>query len=288
MLFRRRPTKSTLLFLLFGIIVIDAGVTLALGLTAGIVATGALAGLAAVSIIHVYFALSAKLDEHARLLAPDPVRVTRQVQSLFDVYSMLKLRHPLPPMGDMAISPDFAATLVSLILKHRPKTILEFGSGTSTLLCGYCLEQIGEGRIISIDHETQYADQTRESLREHGVDQFAQVISAPLREVTLPAGKWKWYDTAFLSDLPRIDLMIVDGPPTWTGDLARYPAMPVLIEHLGPSSMILVDDANRPDEQKMVDRWLSEFPGFTRSNLPHEKGTVLLKRTAAGSRSGAA
>jgi hypothetical protein len=257
-----------------------------MGASAGIAVTGLLVALGTGLGAHAYTRLAAMLTEHRQMATLDHVITTRQVQSLLYIYSSLKLRRPLPPMRDMAISPDFAATLVSLVLEKQPKTILEFGSGTSTLLCGYCLEQLGGGKIFSVDHELKYANQSRDSLRDHGLDGFAQVIHAPLREVTTAAGSWMWYDTAFISSLPAVDLMIVDGPPGWLQKLARYPALPLLVDHLSPSAMILVDDTDRPDEMNMIEKWLVEFPGFMQfSNLIHEKGTVVLKRTAAAVRS---
>jgi predicted O-methyltransferase YrrM len=280
-LLKQRPSKSTLAFFFLACVLAQTLATLFLGSSIGIIVVGALVALCLALLLHMYFTLSGKLDAQIDLTAVEHVKTTRQIQSLMYIYSSLSLRRPLPPMRDMAISPDFAATLVSTILERRPKTILEFGSGTSTLLSSYCLEQIGSGKIISIDHEGQYAEQTRESLRNHGVDRYAEVIHAPLRELSLPTGKWKWYDTAFLESLPEIDLLVVDGPPAWLQSLARYPALPVLRKHLSHSAIVLIDDADRPDEQEMVKRWLAEFAVFSRSSLLHEKGTVLLTQTPA-------
>jgi predicted O-methyltransferase YrrM len=287
MTLRRRPTKTILLCLLFLFIAVQAAVTFAFGVPAGLVIAGSLMALAVIAITHMYFTLSAKLDAHAESLANEHIQTTRQVQSLLYVFSVIKPRRPLPPMRHMAISPDFAATLVSLVAELRPKTILEFGSGTSTLLCSYCLEMLGGGSIISVDHEEQYAEQTRQSLRDHGLERFARVIHAPLKEVSFPAGKWQWYNTSFIAELPTIDLLIVDGPPAWLQPMSRYPALPLVFSHLSPSATVLIDDANRTDEQKMLEKWMAEFPAFARSNLMHEKGTVLLKRTATGVRNGA-
>jgi predicted O-methyltransferase YrrM len=278
----QRPNKATIFILFLACVAVQIGTTVLFGTSAGIMVTGALIALCTALVAHAYFTLAARLTEHRHLATSEHVTTTRQVQSLLYIYSVLKLRRPLPPMRDMAISPDFAATLVSLVLEQRPKVILEFGSGTSTLLCGYCLEQLGGGKIISIDHDGKYAEQTRASLRAHGVDGFAEVIHAPIQDVTVSAGSWKWYDTGFLSALPQVDLMIVDGPPAWLQKLARYPALPIIANHLSPSAVVLVDDADRGDETSMVEKWLLEFPGFMRSSLLHEKGTVLLRRTAAG------
>jgi predicted O-methyltransferase YrrM len=280
MILRRRPSKTVLLLVLMALVVLQVAVTSRLGIASGINLAGALAALAIVAIAHVYFTVGAKLDEHGQKQVEQHAQDTRQIQALLYLFSAIRPRRPLPPMRNMAISPDFAATLVAHVLESKPLTILEFGSGTSTVLCGYCLEMLGEGTVISIDHEKKYADETRTLLREHSLDRFARVVTSPLKNVSLPAGRWQWYETSFIQELPPIDLLIVDGPPAQLQPMSRYPALPLIASKLSASATILVDDAGRQDERDMVRRWMSEFPGFYLTELAHEKGTVLLKRVA--------
>lgn len=249
----------------------------------GVFLAGAYAALALLAVIHMYFTVGEKNDQLQMLISSAHVETVRQAEALLYIFSVVKPRWPLPPMRNMAISPDFAATLTALILRLRPQLILELGSGTSTVLCGYALELLGGGRVVSLDHEAEYADQTRRLLEEHQLERFAQVIHAPLREVMLPAGQgsWKWYDPQPLADLTNIDLVIVDGPPEWTQKLARYPALPMLAARLSPQARILIDDAARADERRMVENWVREFPYCIERIWDHEKGTVLLKRRQA-------
>jgi hypothetical protein len=58
------------------------------------------------------------------------------------------------------------------------------------------------------------------------------------------------------------EVVFVDGPPTSTGKLARYPALPLLWRHLSPNGTLLLDDASREDEGEAIRRWSSEFPGL--------------------------
>lgn len=275
---RWRPSKTVLLLVLMALVVFEVVVTSRLGLASGINMAGALAALAVVAIAHMHFTVAARFDEHVQKLVEQHVQGTRHVQSLLYLFSVIKPRHPLPPMRNMAISPDFAAALVAHVLELKPRTILEFGSGTSTVLCGYCLEMLGEGTVISIDHEEKYAEQTRKLLREHAVERFARVLTSPLKSVSLPPGHWRWYETSFIEGLPAIDLLVVDGPPSQVQQMSRYPALPLIASKLSASATILIDDAAREDERDMLRRWMIEFPGFSLTELPHEKGTVVLKR----------
>jgi hypothetical protein len=76
---------------------------------------------------------------------------------------------------------------------------------------------------------------------------------------------YPWYATAQLSGLDGIGLLFVDGPPGVTGPLARYPALPLLLPRCAADAVIVLDDAHRPDERALSDRWLTEFPEVERT-----------------------
>jgi predicted O-methyltransferase YrrM len=90
--------------------------------------------------------------------------------------------------------------------------------------------------------------------------------------------KWKWYSadtvTAHLPDV--IDMVFVDGPPSAVQRLSRYPALPVLLPRLRSGSMVLLDDAHRPDEQEILRLWQEAGPElFDRKVIDNEKGAAL-------------
>lgn len=202
----------------------------------------------------------------------------RQIESLFFLYSTLKIRHPLPPMRDWAISPDFANIVISLIRECRPKLVLELGSGVSTLITAYTLEENKEGVVVSLDHDAQFAATTMDNIAKHGLQAIATVTPAPLKAVKLHGKSWLWYDADQLRNLEPVDLLIVDGPPVTTQKLARYPAMPVLYPLLSADAIILLDDAHRADETEIVNLWLQEFRSFKREHVDAEKGATILRR----------
>jgi len=110
----------------------------------------------------------------------------------------------------------------------------------------------------------------------HGLSDWATVVRAPL---TLAGTATPWYAIdAIPRDLGSVDLLVIDGPPLSVGPLARYPALPKLIGFLSRSATIIVDDADREDEQAMLRKWRDEFPHFSQTTLTCEKGCVVLKR----------
>ena len=125
-----------------------------------------------------------------------------------------------------------------------------------------------------LEHEPAYAQKTRQLLRKYGLSDWATVLDAPLQTKTTDT---PWYsEDAIPANLPPIDLLIVDGPPSGLARLARFPAFPRLMPRMASTAVVLVDDADREDEREMVGRWKKLYPGLTEMALPFEKGLSVL------------
>ena len=66
--------------------------------------------------------------------------------------------YPMPFGGGWALTPDAAVVLAREIALNRPRTIVELGSGVSTVLIGRMLKQAGEGQLFSLDHDASWAE----------------------------------------------------------------------------------------------------------------------------------
>lgn len=203
-------------------------------------------------------------------------RMFRQLEALQNLYQLIRVRRAMPPSRGWALSPDVLLSYVEEILRSEPRTVLECGSGASTVWAAYAVELLGSGRVVALEHDQEFAERTRTTLAGHGLADVADVRLAPIAPIDVPAGTWQWYDTAALHDLHDIDLVLIDGPPKPTHRQARYPAVPVLRDRLAPGAVLLLDDADRPDERAILHRWRSEWPELTWNKLPHEKGTARL------------
>lgn len=190
----------------------------------------------------------------------------QDVEAMFQLFATFQPRAALPPSGRWALESSGLLRLVDLIERRPIQTIVELGSGTSTLWLSYALEKRGTGgRIIALDHDAHYAQLTRRALATHGfADGPAEVRDAPLTHSGLDDHVTPWYDARTFQDLEGIDLLVVDGPPKSAGGAARYPALPMLLSRLAPGALIVIDDAARPDETAMIERWLDDVPGLRR------------------------
>lgn len=215
----------------------------------------------------------------------EPFQNYRQLESLTALYQQLNPVAPLPPMRRWAISPDFGVVIMRHVRTHKPQLVVEASAGASTIITAYTLRENGSGRVVAIEHDAHFAQAARERINEHGLDDIATVIHAPLKPLTLADSRWPWYDTDLLADLHDIDMLTVDGPPQWgnPAPMARYPALPFFYDRLKDNATILVDDTNRSNENKMVARWLHEYAVHKIAEPETEKGTIILQKGAVGS-----
>jgi predicted O-methyltransferase YrrM len=189
--------------------------------------------------------------------------------------------YPLPFGGGWALTADAAVVLVREIAINRPRNILELGSGVSTQLIARMLKEAGEGMLYSMDHDVKWASQTRRHIRASGLENHVVVLDAPLEKQRFNDQEFNWYSIPeVLRKVDDIDMIIVDGPPQSLDPdgMPRYPALPAFIGQLSPNAMIYIDDAKRPYEQRMIARWLKEFPEFESRIYETVPGTCLLIR----------
>lgn len=219
-------------------------------------------------------------DAVRRDLAPS----FRRAEALQRIHAMLPIQHSLPAFGSFPATPDLIVLLLDLVDRHRPKVIVECGSGLSTLCFALALREFGiDGKVIALEHLEKYAAETRDLLDRHGVADFADVRTAPLEEYQVGSETTRWYGRDAWADLSSIDLLLIDGPPATLGPLARYPAFPHLLSRLSPDGHALLDDFARDDEQAILERWEAENPGtMDVVRVPLERGAALItpRRTA--------
>ncbi len=161
------------------------------------------------------------------------------------------------PHQGFEITGEEAAFLFHLVRRHRPKLVLELGSGSSTVLFAAALRANGAGRVVSVEHDALHARHTANLLEQAGLSDRVELVLAPLVDLKLDDRAFQWYDLEpRLGTLTeKIDLVFVDGPPGKVQSLSRYPALPILLPHLSPRALVFVDDGSREDETKMVTMW---------------------------------
>lgn len=176
----------------------------------------------------------------------------------------------LPNLGSWKADTGFLHRIVDAVEELRPRHVVELGAGASSLVCARALQIHGGGMLHSYDQHSGFVDATRDWLRHEGV-------SAKLRHAALEEAPDGWHGLWYvLSDLPeRIDLLIIDGPPWAIHPLVRG-AAEILFDRLAPGGIVLLDDAARPGERVVAQRWAENWPNMRFARMGGStKGTLV-------------
>lgn len=139
-------------------------------------------------------------------------------------------------------------SILKLLNKHKPKKILDLGSGYSTVLFGLWAKENG-AEVISLEQSQLFLGKTRKLLAEYDLD--TKVNYAPLVDTE--------HGIFYNYDLPdNIDFVLIDGP-AWSNN-GRKAAFYEVYPHLSKDYVVWVDDAYRDLNRQARLQWQKDFP----------------------------
>jgi predicted O-methyltransferase YrrM len=165
-------------------------------------------------------------------------------------------------------------------LQIRPDSVLEFGSGVSTVVFSHLLRQHfadDAQRLISVEQSADFAGRTETLLARAGTRKSVQFEFPGVADYDFEGEMVSSYD---LRDdvLGRIfsaiqpSLIFIDGP-FGTGPV-RGPVLPRILPYLTRPATVILDDALRDNEMKILKAW-SRLPGVS------VKGISLIRKGLA-------
>ena len=89
-------------------------------------------------------------------------------------------------------------------------------------------------------------------------------IQADLKSQNIRGVDYNWYDLSDKKIQQKLngqpfDVLIVDAPIANVSNMARYPALPNLLQYLADDFVVFLDDIERKDETEIAAFWCSEF-----------------------------
>ena len=238
----------------------------------------------------------------------------KQLESFYGIQNYLK--DGVLPLNfhGWPISPDLGLYLTGLIQNNDYDVIIEFGSGTSTVLMAKSLQVKSRNnhlkskskkrkkkdvllckekttKIVTFEHNSDYYTSTSTALKNNGVDELVDLELAPLTDYEGIDGErylyYSCYDklqelSSSLNGKKANILVLVDGPPGSTNKNARFPALPHLLSALPDQKFtFIMDDYNRSEEKEIVGLWLAmakeKFLDINIDEVPSEKGLAIVK-----------
>ena len=169
---------------------------------------------------------------------------------------------PRPPLlramrcawGNLCWRADSDFLLATLFWWQRSNgAVLECGSGLSTLLLATAA-RAHRRELHSLEHDASWAKEV-ESVLPGWLRNNARIHHTPMR----PYGDYDWYDVQNVIPDEPIGFVVCDGPPGRVRG-GRYGLVPLLRDRFAPGAIILLDDAQRRMERRVVDLWRDELP----------------------------
>jgi predicted O-methyltransferase YrrM len=181
---------------------------------------------------------------------------------------------------EWSLNHDAINFLRRLYLDLQPDGVLEFGSGVSTVVFSHLIRSqaaMGDVKLFSVEQSPEFADKTRAMLARGGLENIPQFSCPGMTEGIFDGQAVECYDMRddVLADLfstVQPSLIFIDGP-FGTGPV-RGPILPRLLPYLKAPTRVILDDALRDNEMRILDVWDS-LPGVT------VKGVHLIRKGMA-------
>ena len=166
----------------------------------------------------------------------------------------------------------------NLLMKTKPKNILEIGSGVSSLMfakyASYMAINFNQHvSVNSIEHDVKWAKNTEELLLNENLEMYCKISVCPLGRLDNHGFAGSFYNLTTLK-MGNIDFGLIDGPPESVG---RQTALPSLLPILNEGALVVVDDTQRVDDYESIMMWKKTFPVSLRGLIPVGNGLGLFE-----------
>ena len=217
-------------------------------------------------------------DQYKRLIAHFDSKIGRLENSLLrqncalqSISTLIESGSVEPDLSSFAMAPDALFEFMKLLNEHRPRTIMEFGSGYSThAVAQYLKRQDPSASFLSFEHDESYYQKTRSHLESQNLLDNVTLQRVDIRKYE---DDLIWYDMSSTNN--TADLILIDGPPAALAPASRRGAMHGLKNLVREGTLIFLDDFRRKSERETARIW--EDTGFAKVITHYDK----LQREAA-------
>lgn len=183
--------------------------------------------------------------------------------------------------SDWSISRKCACALFDHLMVERPVSVVDFGSGVTSLVFGAYAKVLREQsgttvRVLSLDHDAIHLARTKTAIETAGLSRYVALVHAPLADATRYQIRHATYQFDFAMLAP-FDFVFVDGPP---GSVGRHGTLPSVVEHLAETWTCWLHDGFRADERSIVAQWSKLLPRKFRFQITGEydaRGVTVLE-----------
>ncbi len=149
---------------------------------------------------------------------------------------------------------DMLSVLASHMLRPATRTVLECGSGVSTIVMGIAAEFTG-AQVVSLEADAEWHAQMSRTIERFNL-RNVDIRHAPIERQAAA----DWYAAPAVADLSRVDLFVCDGPRGETRG-GRSGALAHVVPLLAGNATIVIDDVHRAPERELAARFRDATDG---------------------------
>lgn len=200
------------------------------------------------------------------------------ISGLLQIQNGMEGKPVLRPLRGWAISPDAMAWVLADLQERAMPTVIEFGSGQSTVILASALK-LRNGKLLSVEHDPEYSSIIQRQVAACGLSEHVEFLHSPLCN-SRDAASIRSYDTSVLPDIP-VDIALIDGPPYTNGTLTRLTPIRWAAHHINRGGAIFLDDSARGGEQACLKQLAIEYPNLRQISRNAEKGLIEIREVQA-------
>lgn len=175
------------------------------------------------------------------------------------------------PYNTWSISPQGMMVIINHILINDVKTIVEFGTGISTVfLNNLSIKNNLNLKIISIDHDAKWQNTVKEKYQAKNVEYIHAELDTKLK---FKNQEYLWYNLDALKNIEKqkVDFMIVDAPIGSKSLYERAGAFEFFKNELDSDKLsCFLDDTNEDYLKEIIFHYCSKvksYPTFSISSI---------------------
>jgi hypothetical protein len=227
------------------------------------VTVGSAAGILAVISLRLKNNLVSRLDEQGRGIRTAIKETRTEIEETRALVALQEPKFALPlPWTGWSLPPRGLLEVLKTVQEFDAPTIVDCGSGVSTLHLARAVREIGKGRVVAIEQDPAWAAYIQQMLERNDLQSWATIVVAPVEEAVICDQTTTWYDLPgdVLPADARVDVLVVDGPTGQDRVLTRLGALPNFWGRLSRKAAVFLDDTMRPEEQETCRLWRERYP----------------------------
>jgi predicted O-methyltransferase YrrM len=153
----------------------------------------------------------------------------------------------------------FLACLVNDIVVNNRKSVLEFGSGISTIIVARLIKMNNlDCKITTVDESPEWQEIIKKILKEESLLDYVTFVCAPTEPSTDLQQSYEYNSKIVFEAIKdkKYDLVLVDGPSAWQKKniMSRASNVKFIKDNLTDNFTIFIDNSDRQGETELTKR----------------------------------